>query len=171
MKSILVLLISFTFLAGCKSTDQLKPISQITPGIAKEGTLANMKLISDATIGLEGILGRNIGESELLKFVIQQPVGQTGSRSWREMWIVKSPESKTEFMITFKEAGLGAAGFEIQQMNDNKCPESVSDFKEGQDVAFIKKCLGNPDNINNVNGSLKLTHFTAKNDKVKLTHP
>jgi hypothetical protein len=56
-------------------------------------------------------------------------------------------------------------------MNDNKCPESVSDFKEGQDVAFIKKCLGNPDNINNVNGSLKLTHFTAKNDKVKLTHP
>jgi hypothetical protein len=23
----------------------------------------------------------------------------------------------------------------------------------------------------NVNGSLKLTHFAAKNDKVKLTHP
>jgi hypothetical protein len=138
-------------LSGCQSTEELTPISQIKPGVAKEGSLANAKLISDATAGLEQLVGESIEDSNLLKFVIQQPVGKIGSRSWREMWIVKTQTNQTKYLITFKEAGLGAADFQIDLMSDAadkaECPKSVSSFKEGQSNKLILECLGKPDNI------------------------
>jgi hypothetical protein len=114
----LILAISVLLISGCKATNELEPVSKVKPGVAKEGSLANQKLISDATASLEKIVGDSINDSgtEILKFVIQQPVGEVGSRSWREMWIVKSPNNGIQFLITFKEAGTGAADFEIKQM-------------------------------------------------------
>jgi hypothetical protein len=114
----LILAISVLLISGCKATNELEPVSKVKPGVAKEGSLANQKLISDATASLEKIVGDSINDSgtEILKFVIQQPVGEVGSRSWREMWIVKSPNNGIQFLITFKEAGTGTADFEIKQM-------------------------------------------------------
>jgi hypothetical protein len=114
----LILAVSVLLISGCKSTSELEPVSKIKPGVAKEGSLANQKLISDVTAGLEQIVGDAINNpnTEILKFVIQQPVGEIGSRSWREMWIVKLPNSGAQFLMTFKEAGTGAADFEIKRM-------------------------------------------------------
>ncbi|UTV98298.1 hypothetical protein KDW99_13615 [Marinomonas rhizomae] len=151
MKYLIALPMILALLAGCQSTGELTSVSQIKPGVAKEGSLANAKLISDATEGLEQLVGESIEAPNLLKFVIQQPVGETGSRSWREMWIVKKQNSQTQYLITFKEAGLGAADFQIEPMSSAsqkaECPKSVSSFKEGQSNKFILECLGEPDNI------------------------
>ena len=149
MKYIIALSVALTLLSGCKSTEKLTPVSQIKPGVAKEGTLANAKLISDAKEGLEKVVGSGIKDSELLKFVIQQPVGDVGSRSWREMWIVKTSDSETQFLLTFKEAGIGAADFEITQMgndtNKMKCPKNIAKFPIAKTTSDdVLSCMGKP---------------------------
>ena len=167
MKYLIVLPIILMLLAGCQSTGELVPVSQVKPGVAKEGSLANAKLISDATFGLEKLIGSSINESDLLKFVIQQPVGKAGSRSWREMWIVKTQGNQAQYLITFKEDGLGAADFQIETMSNTvqkaECPKSVSSFKEGQSNKFVAECLGEPDNINkNLDGRYIYFYYRPK---------
>lgn len=107
-------------LVGCASNNSRKtglellpPISSIHPGVAKQGSLANAKLISDTTSALESLLGEKIKPSEILKFVIQKPVGTSGNRAWREMWIVPN---KGSYIITFSEDGFSAADFKIRAM-------------------------------------------------------
>jgi hypothetical protein len=114
----LAVILCALFFAGCQSSDQLKPISQIKPSAASEGSLANEKLIADTTAGLSKILGESEvnSETKILKFVIQQPVGKPGARAWREMWIVNPKTAIKYLIITFKEAGLDAADFEIRPM-------------------------------------------------------
>jgi hypothetical protein len=144
LKYIIALSLSFLLLTGCKSTEGLSPVSKIKSGVAKEGSLANAKLILDAKAGLEKIVGATINDSELLKFVIQQPVGEVGSRSWREMWVINKTDAASQYLITFKEVGLGAADFEIKEMNENTankdCPKSINGFEQGQSNLFIKGC-------------------------------
>ena len=115
----IVVMLCALFAAGCQSSDQLKPISKIKPSVANEGSLANEKLIADTTAGLNIILGESEvnSEAKILKFVIQQPVGKPSARAWREMWIVNPKAAGKQFIITFKETGLGAADFEIKPIN------------------------------------------------------
>ena len=149
MKYIIALSVVLALLSGCKSTEKLTPASQIKPGVAKEGTLANAKLTLDAKAGLENVLGSKIKDSELLKFVIQQPVGEAGSRSWREMWIVKTSEDTTQYMMTFTESGLDAADFEIKPMegdrNRKTCPSNIAKFPVGETTSdHVVSCMGKP---------------------------
>jgi len=116
MKFSLAIILVALFITGCQSSGDLKPVSKIKPSVAEEGSLANEKLIADTTVGLRKVAGGSVidSNSKILKFVIQQPVGKVGERAWRELWIV-DPEGKSlQYIITFKEAGLGAADFEIQ---------------------------------------------------------
>ncbi|MBY6016763.1 hypothetical protein KUW04_03010 [Halomonas denitrificans] len=53
---------------------------------------------------------------KILKFVIQQPVGDEGQRTWREVWVVNSEGNPRQFIITFKEAGQSGAEFTIDEM-------------------------------------------------------
>lgn len=149
MKYIFALLIVLALMSGCKSTEKLTPLSKIQPGVAKEGSLANGKLISDAKAGLEDVFGAKIKDSELLKFVIQQPVGDVGSRSWREMWIVKGSGDTTQYMMTFTESGLGAADFEIKPIesarNSKNCPSNIAKFPLGETTSErVISCMGKP---------------------------
>ncbi|MCL1038915.1 YjgB family protein [Shewanella submarina] len=149
MKLLSVLSIAVVLLTGCKSTEELKPISQIKPTISKEGSLANEKLILDVTVGLRELTGQPINSSELLKFIIQQPVGDIGSRSWREMWIVKQPDRDVQFLLTFKETGLDSASFEVIQMDKNldktQCPNNVTGFPIGVATSDdVLSCMGKP---------------------------
>ena len=115
MKSFAIMIMASMVLFGCATSNELPPISKIKPSVAKEGSLANDKLIADATAGL--VESENIQENaKIIKFVIQQPVGSAGQRAWREMWIVSPESNPMQFIITFKEAGLNAADFEIQKM-------------------------------------------------------
>jgi outer membrane protein assembly factor BamE (lipoprotein component of BamABCDE complex) len=185
LKYIIALSLSFALLTGCKSTEELTPVSKIKQGVAKEGTLANAKLILDAKAGLEKVIGATINDSELLKFVIQQPVGEVGSRSWREMWIIKKADEASQFLITFKEVGLGGADFEIKKMNESTaredCPTTVNGFEQGQSNLFIKECLGTPDHVdqnpdgryvylyNRPNGIVVTYLFSKENKFTKFT--
>lgn len=115
MKCILLVIMTSVMLFGCATTNELPPISQIKPSVAQEGSLANEKLITDTTAGL--IESANIqADAKILKFVIQQPVGNVGQRAWRELWIVSPESNPVQFIITFREVGLSAANFEVQKM-------------------------------------------------------
>ncbi len=119
--SLRALALSLAFLCiGCQSSGELKPVSQLAPGVAEEGSLANQQLIRDTTAGLASAIKDSeiTSETKVLKFVIQQPVGEPGSRAWREMWVVDPEGLSRSFLITFRESGLGAANFEIQQMQN-----------------------------------------------------
>ena len=115
-----VFLFAAAGLAACASQNDgktglelLPPISSIKPGVAKQGSLANAKLIADTTSALGSLLGEKLQSSKILKFVIQKPVGTPGNRAWREMWIVPN---KGSYIITFSEDGLSAANFKIKSM-------------------------------------------------------
>lgn len=105
-------------LCSCQSTNQeLAPVSQIRPGVAAEGSLANAKLIADATTALFQELQvpeHERAQTKILKFVIQQPVGAPGRKAWRETWIVMRPVGSAQFIATFREDGTGSANFEFQ---------------------------------------------------------
>lgn len=115
-----VLLLSFVvLLSSCESTQSgLKPVSQIAPGVAAEGTLANTKLVADASDALYAALKVPLSEqpqTKILKFVIQQPVGPIGKRAWREMWMFMRGSENISFIVTFTEDGTGSANFVFQQ--------------------------------------------------------
>lgn len=99
--------------SGETGLELLPPISNIQPGVSKQGSLANAKLIADTTSALESSLGEKLQSSKILKFVIQKPVGTPGNRAWREMWIVPHIGN---YIITFSEDGPSAANFKIKAM-------------------------------------------------------
>ena len=115
-----ILIITFCLLAACQATNQLKPVSQIKPSVAKEGSLANERLIYDATNALIKLPNNNAAapDAQMLRFVIQQPIGNPGERAWREMWIAKTDAVSKSYIIMFKEQGLEAANFEISPMSN-----------------------------------------------------
>ena len=182
MKYIITLSIALALISGCKSTEKFTPVSQIKTGVAKEGTLANSKLVSDAKAGLEKMVGSAIKASELLKFVIQQPVGDIGSRSWREMWIVKTSENTSQYLMTFTESGLDAADFEIRPMeNDSEsktCPSNIAKFPVGETTSdHVVSCMGEPQHENynpdgrfiymyEVKGNITLNYLFGKDKKL-----
>lgn len=117
----LLLLIASLLLIGCQSThNKLAPVSQIPAGVAREGSLANEALIRDTSAAIYKQL--NLSESDIakgvkiIKFVIQQPVGDVGRKAWRELWVYNpgSPDSAS-YIITFQEDGTGSADFIIQK--------------------------------------------------------
>jgi hypothetical protein len=116
----IIFIITLCLLAACQTTNQLKPVSQIKPSVAKEGSLANKQLINDATNALIKLPNNYAAapDAQMLKFVIQQPVGNPGERAWREMWIAKTDTVSKSYIITFKEQGLEAANFEINPMSN-----------------------------------------------------
>lgn len=115
----IIAVVAAVLLAGCQSSSELQPVSRIKPSVASEGTLANEKLAADTTDALRKVLGDQAitSETKILKFVIQQPAGKPGSRAWREMWIVDQQKEGHQFLITFRESGLNAADFEIEQLS------------------------------------------------------
>ena len=115
MKSVVTVTMASIIHFGAASSNELAPIPTIKPSVAKEGSLANEKLIADVTADL--VESANIqADTKIVKFVIQQPVGSAGQRAWREMWIVDPGNSPMQFIVTFKEVGLDAADFEVQKM-------------------------------------------------------
>ncbi len=116
MRLLILLLATAITLVGCRSSGELRPLSQIPPGVAAEGSLANAKLLVDTTAAIRQIEQTPEADVELdiARFVIQQPVGQPGSLSWREMWIVEPDGNSRQYVITFREDGFGGARFDIQ---------------------------------------------------------
>lgn len=116
MKSILALSFLALLSASCSSPnngDPLPPVSSIKPSVSREGSLANPPLTKDATQAIRKATG---GNAKLIKFVIQQPVGTTGKKAWRELWMYDPGGTDQHFIMTFREDGQGSADFEIEKM-------------------------------------------------------
>lgn len=96
----------------------LGPLSSIPAGVAQEGTLANAKLVADASESMFEHLQIPVSEranTHFLKFVIQPPVGPAGRKAWREMWILMKDEKPgRRFILTFQEDGTGSADFRVE---------------------------------------------------------
>jgi len=114
MKFILPLAILVLVPASCTTTNrgELAPISSIRT-TAREGTLTNPVLAQDASLAIRKIMK---GNARVIKFVIQQPVGATGNKAWRELWVYEPEGRQQKFILTFREDGQGSANFEIQKM-------------------------------------------------------
>lgn len=114
MKLFATVIVTSMMLVGCATSNQLPPLSQMPQSVVSEGSLANAKLINDATAAL--IKARYIQPNDkIVKFVMQQPRGSAGQKVWRELWVTNPKGNASRFIITFKEDGQNAADFEIQK--------------------------------------------------------
>ena len=114
MKLLATTLMTGTMVFGCAASNQLAPLSQMPPSVASESSLANEQLIADTTAALIKA-GYAQPNTQIVKFVMQQPKGSAGQRAWREMWVVNPKGDSERFVITFTEDGQNAADFEIQK--------------------------------------------------------
>ena len=114
MKLLATSMMTSMMMFGCAASNQLPPLSQMPPSVASESSLANEQLTADTTAVLikEGYAQPN---TQIVKFVMQQPKGSAGQRAWREMWVVNPKGDSERFVITFTEDGQNAADFEIQK--------------------------------------------------------
>jgi hypothetical protein len=87
--------------------------------VSKEGTIANAKLVEDATNAFLAKLQIPEGERpnvKIWKFVIQQPVGPIGKKAWRELWVLKKDgKVSQQSIVTFREDGMGSADFQFEE--------------------------------------------------------
>jgi hypothetical protein len=101
-------------LVGCATSNQLPALSQMPSSVVSEGSLANEKLTTDTTAALIKA-GYAQPNTQIVKFVMQQPQGAVGQRAWRELWVTSPKDNSMRFVITFTEDGQNAADFEIQK--------------------------------------------------------
>ncbi|OYD23896.1 hypothetical protein [Oceanimonas baumannii] len=85
-------------------------------GAIKEGTLSNQQLIQDAMTGVAAeVATRGCGSPEdFIPYVMAMPEGSVGSRHWRELWVVKGCGKEFPVEMNFREAGSGAANWNIK---------------------------------------------------------
>ena len=79
-------------------------------GAIKDGSLSNEKLIGDAKVGVAAQVA-TLGCDKLEKvnfYVMQMPTGKTGSRVWKELWVVEGCKKKYPVKVRFQEDTTGA---------------------------------------------------------------
>jgi hypothetical protein len=95
---------------------ELTIAEDLPEGTVQSGTLTNEKLMGDTMIGVATKVdteGCNKPDS-FLAYISRLPEGESGSRSWREKWIVYGCGNSYPVDIEFKEDGLDAANFSIR---------------------------------------------------------
>ena len=110
-----VLIIAAIAASGCASRDS-RPLP---PGVIREGSLANQKLMADAaTAATDSLKAKGCVISPkgvpFNQYVVTMPTGVSGSRKWTERWVFLVGNKLWPFTIHFQEDGLGAAHFEIE---------------------------------------------------------
>jgi len=94
-------------------------------GVIKEGSLANQKLIVDvATAATDRFKakGHFIDPKgvPLNQYVVSMPTGTPGNRTWTERWVFLIEGKEMPVTIRFREDGLGAAHFTIEEDKTGK---------------------------------------------------
>ena len=106
-----VALIGLLIASSCSTQEEL-PIFAVRPG-ASEGTLATPALAQDAMLKIRQSMG---GSKRVKKYVIFDPIGQPGWKTWLEIWVYDPEGANTQFMITFREDGQDSVNLEIRKM-------------------------------------------------------
>lgn len=92
------------------------PAPSPTAGPLRKGTLANAKLIADATMGVMAkvaTLGCEKFDS-YEPYIVAMPQGKPGSQVWRERWIVHCSNQTYPIDLRFNESGLNAADWTVE---------------------------------------------------------
>lgn len=94
--------------------------SPLPPGVIREGSLCNRKLILDTSIAAAGRLAQMGHTYDPKKhafhaYVVTAPQGAPGDRRWAERWIYSIDGKEVPITIDFHEAGLGAADYTIRR--------------------------------------------------------
>ena len=104
------------FTARCAPT---APRGPLPPDVVGHGSLANRKLIADASIGAAGALAVkgyrvNPQRTPMTAYVVSMPQGSPGSRHWTERWVYDISGKQVPITINFRESGMGAADYTIR---------------------------------------------------------
>ena len=93
---------------SCAST---QPATRALPeGTIMQGTLGDPRLVHDTKVGVAtaiAVLGCKKPE-RISPYVRAMPSGQSGSRVWRELWIVEGCGQQYPIRLRFNENELGA---------------------------------------------------------------
>lgn len=92
----------------------------LPPGVIREGSLCNKKLIADASIAVAGKLAKmgyryDVHRHTFRPYVVSMPDGAPGQRRWTERWVYSIEGKEVPVVIDFSEAGLGAADYTIRR--------------------------------------------------------
>jgi len=99
-------ILALSFLLGSATYAETLP-----KGAIKDGSLSNQKLIGDAKVGVAAkVATLGCDKPEKVNFyVTQMPEGKTGSRVWKELWVVEGCKKKYPVKVRFQEDATGAA--------------------------------------------------------------
>lgn len=89
-------------------------------GVLRKGSLANQKLIKDASVAAVGklaTLGHTIDPQKYTfrAYVVALPKGEPGKRTWVERWYFLLKDKQIPVTIEFSEDGLNSANYTIHQ--------------------------------------------------------
>jgi len=95
-------------------------ISSLPAGTIRKGSLANQKLIFDASVAASGKLAQmgytyDPRRHSFQPYVVSNPRGTPGQRHWTERWIFAISGKDIPLTIDFSEDGLGAANYTIRR--------------------------------------------------------
>ena len=112
------------FLLGASVSTAVHPaegeLSTLPAGTIRKGSLANQKLIFDASVAASGKLAQmgytyDPRRHHFQPYVVSNPRGTPGQRRWTERWIFSIDGKEIPITIDFSEDGLGAANYTIRR--------------------------------------------------------
>lgn len=127
-----VVILSALLFGGCASQNTGRVIQfpdaatgPLPPGVLKEGSLANPKLMADAATAATDRLkakGYFIDPKgvPLNQYVVSMPTGTAGKRTWTEHWVFLVENKEMPFTLHFQEDGSRAAHFVIEDEKNQK---------------------------------------------------
>ena len=115
MKILLAISLLAMLLGSCATQDRgpLPSVAAVKSSIISEGTLANASVAREASSTVRTLAG---GSARISQYLIKNPSGREGSRTWSELWVYDPRGRKKNFMMIFTEDGSGTANFEIEEM-------------------------------------------------------
>lgn len=127
-----VLVITALLFGGCASQNTGRVIhfpdaatGPLPPGVLKEGSLANPKLMADAATAVtDGLKAKGYFIDPkgvpLNQYVVSMPTGTVGKKIWTEHWVFLVEEKEMPFTIHFREDGSRGASFVIAEAKNEK---------------------------------------------------
>lgn len=96
------------------------PKETLPEGVLRKGSLANQKLIKDASVAAVGKLatmGHTLDPQKYTfrAYVVATPKGEPGKRRWVERWYFAVKDKQIPVTIEFSEDGLNSANYTIHQ--------------------------------------------------------
>jgi hypothetical protein len=117
MKLLIVIPLLGLFATSCstQSGGRAPSASALKQSVVAKGTLASAPVAGEAASTVRALAG---GGAKISQYVIKNPSGRVGSKSWQELWTYNPGSQEKNFRIIFNEDGKGSANFEIEEIEE-----------------------------------------------------